>query len=197
AYAPLSNRGFRVEPLGLQRVVTSSGRVRPLRPERTRAFSDGVAYEVTRIMRQNVTSGTGTRANIAAYVAGKTGTTDDYVDAWFVGYTPCYTTAVWVGYPNDDGVKRQMRSVHGVTVAGGTFPTQIWADFMRKVIENPRYACRDQDFPLPENPVAWSPFSSPYTRAGEEASPAAEPAGTTDAETPTTASGPTSSVIWV
>ena len=74
-----------------------------------------------------MTSGTGTGAQIGVPVAGKTGTTDDYVDAWFVGYTPRYSTAVWVGYPNSEGVRRSMDSVHGITVAGGTFPASIWA----------------------------------------------------------------------
>ncbi|HWH15927.1 MAG TPA: PBP1A family penicillin-binding protein, partial [Miltoncostaeaceae bacterium] len=194
AYSPLSNGGFRVQPLGIQRIITSGGKRRSVRPQRNRVMSDGVAYEVTRILRDNVSGGTGTRANIAAYVAGKTGTTDNYVDAWFVGYTPCYTTAVWVGYPNNDGVKRSMTNVHGITVAGGTFPTAIWADFMEKVLANPRYACRNEDFPLPQEPVAWSAFSSPYTRSAGEADTAgdAEEIESTESEsTESTESAPT------
>ncbi len=117
-------------------------------------------------------------------VAGKTGTTDDYVDAWFVGYTPNYSTAVWMGYPNADGTKRSMYSVHGVTVAGGTFPASIWADFMRVVVE------RDGgsgSFPLPNNPVSWSPFSSDFTRSAGEANSESEAESTASSEsTPTT-----------
>ena len=67
-------------------------------------------------------------ANIGCPAAGKTGTTDNFNDAWFVGYTPHLATAVWVGYPD---ALREMRSVHGISVAGGTFPAEIWNKFMQ------------------------------------------------------------------
>ena len=108
AYAPLSNGGFRIAPLAIRKIVKPDGTVNAFAPERDEVFSDGVAHEVTRILEDNVTSGTGTGAQIGVPVAGKTGTTDDYVDAWFVGYTPRYSTAVWVGYPNSEGVRRSM-----------------------------------------------------------------------------------------
>ena len=183
-YAPLSNGGYRVQPLAISKVVKPDGSEDVFAPERTRVFSDGVAYEVTRILENNVTGGTGTGAQIGVPVAGKTGTTSDYVDAWFVGYTPNYSTAVWMGYPNSDGVKRSMYSVHGVTVAGGTFPASIWADFMRVVV------ARDGgsgSFPLPNNPVSWSPFSSDFTRAAGEANSTSQAKSTgSTASTPTT-----------
>ncbi|MEO2057959.1 MAG: PBP1A family penicillin-binding protein, partial [Thermoleophilia bacterium] len=133
AYAPLANGGYRVKPVAMTDLGEGIPKGDLAKPKRTRVFPDGVAYEVTRILRNNVTGGTGTAANIGGAVAGKTGTTDDYTDAWFVGYTPKYVCAVWVGYPNDDGVRRSMTSVHGITVAGGTFPARIWGDFMRTV----------------------------------------------------------------
>ncbi len=166
AYSPLSNGGFRVEPRAISRVVKSNGDVNVFAPERTRIFDDGVSYEVSRILQNNVTGGTGVGAQIGVPAAGKTGTTEDFVDAWFVGYTPAYSTAVWVGYPNSDGVKRSMYNVHGIAVAGGSFPASIWGDFMRVVVE------RDGgsgSFPLPNNPVSWSSFSSSFTRAASEA----------------------------
>src|SRR5207245_1422389 len=68
------------------------------------------------------------RAQVPEFAAGKTGTTENYGDAWFVGFTKRYTVAVWVGYPN------QLRSMKtdfaGQPVAGGTYPAQIWHDFM-------------------------------------------------------------------
>ena len=73
------------------------------------------------------TGGTGTAAQIGCDAAGKTGTTDNFNDAWFVGYTPHLAASVWVGYPN---ALVEMRSVHGISVAGGTFPAQIWQSFM-------------------------------------------------------------------
>ena len=94
------------------------------RSERTRAFSDGVAYEVTDVLKGVITSGTGTAASIGcAGQAGKTGTTDDYTDAWFVGYTPRFSTAVWVGYPD-------ARTSMGSGAFGGTYAAPIWHDYM-------------------------------------------------------------------
>ncbi|HVH00680.1 MAG TPA: PBP1A family penicillin-binding protein, partial [Miltoncostaeaceae bacterium] len=166
AYAPLSNGGFRIAPLAIRKIVKPDGTVDAFAPERDEVFSDGVAHEVTRILEDNVTGGTGTGAQIGVPVAGKTGTTDDYVDAWFVGYTPRYSTAVWVGYPNSDGVRRSMYSVHGITVAGGTFPASIWSDFMSTVVDRDGGS---PDFPLPNDPVTWSPFTSEFIRAAGEA----------------------------
>lgn len=190
AYAPLSNGGFRVEPLAITKVVKPDGSEDVFAPDRTRAFSDGVAYEVARILQNNVTGGTGVGAQIGVPVGGKTGTTDDYADAWFVGFTPNYSTAVWMGYPNNDGVRRSMYDVHGVTVAGGTFPASIWADFMRVVV------ARDGgsgSFPLPNNPVSWSPFSSDFTRSAGEANSESNAKSTGSTDTTTTEKATTAS----
>jgi len=188
AYAPLSNGGYRVQPLAITKVVRPNGSEDVFAPDRTRAFSDGVAYEVARILQNNVTGGTGVGAQIGVPVGGKTGTTDDYADAWFVGFTPNYSTAVWMGYPNDDGIRRSMYNVHGVTVAGGTFPASIWADFMRVVV------ARDGgsgSFPLPNNPVSWSPFSSDFTRAAGEVKSNSDGKSTASTNTTTTTKGTT------
>ena len=102
AYATLANGGIRNTATAISKVEFPNGDTDvPSEEERTRAFSDGVAYEVTDVLKGVITSGTGTAASIGcAGQAGKTGTTDDYTDAWFVGYTPRFSTAVWVGYPN-------------------------------------------------------------------------------------------------
>ena len=187
AYAPLSNGGMRVKPLAIYKVVKPDGSVDVFAPERKRVFEDGVSYEVTRILQSNVTGGTGTRAQIGVPVAGKTGTTDDFRDAWFVGYTPKYSTAVWVGYPNSDGTTRFLTSVHGITVAGGTFPAQIWGDFMSVVIN------RDGgsgSFPLPNDPLTWSPFSSDFTRSAAALAASSEKSAS-EASTEKTESAPT------
>src|SRR5690606_9016285 len=90
------------------------------KPKREKKFKNGVTGEVTKILKQNVTSGTGGRAQIQCTSAGKTGTTDDFKDAWYVGFTPKIATAVWVGYEPD---KISMNSqFNGGSVAGGTFP---------------------------------------------------------------------------
>jgi len=169
AYSPLSNGGMRVSPIAISKIVRPDGTVDRVAPQRKRVFQDGVAYEVTKILRANIVGGTGTAANIGVPAAGKTGTTDNYTDAWFVGYTPQFSTAVWVGYPNDNGVARSMTSVHGITVAGGTFPAEIWHDYMETAVKP--YGA--QEFKLPQHPVSWSPFSSAFTRAAQAAQAAA------------------------
>jgi penicillin-binding protein 1A len=152
-------------------------------------FQDGVSYEVTRILQNNVTGGTGGNAQIGYPVAGKTGTTDDFRDAWFVGYTPKYSTAVWVGYPNADGTTRFMTSVHGIAVAGGTFPASIWGDFMRVVVERDGGS---ESFPLPDDPMTWSPFTSDFTRSAAAQAASAKAASSAASTEETESEGTTS-----
>jgi membrane peptidoglycan carboxypeptidase len=129
AYATLASDGWRARPIAITSVRLPDGTRRDPQPEaRHRAFGPGVAATVTRVLRDNMLKGTGQAAQIGCPAAGKTGTTDDHKDAWFVGYTPRLATAVWVGYPRG---KKTMESVHGIAVAGGTFPAQIWGDYMR------------------------------------------------------------------
>ena len=128
AYATLASYGMRNEPIAITKVEFPDGKSDDLgKPRRKRVLPEWVAYEATKILEQNVTSGTGTSAQIGCDAAGKTGTTDNFNDAWFVGYTPHLSASVWVGYPN---ALVEMRSVHGISVAGGTFPAQIWGSFM-------------------------------------------------------------------
>lgn len=163
AYATLASGGIRNEPEAILKVVFPNGKVDELgKPQRKRVMSAGAAYVVTRILRQNVLSGTGTRANIGCPAAGKTGTTDNYNDAWFVGYTPKLATAVWVGYPN---ALVEMRNVHGITVAGGTFPAAIWHDYMQIARKGD---C--SDFPVPPSMPSLSPFLSSRSVTGARGS---------------------------
>lgn len=129
AYATLANEGVHVEPTIILRVQDSNGKVIwEAEPKKTQAISAGVAYVVTKILEQNVQSGTGTRAKLYGRpAAGKTGTAQNYYDAWFVGYTRQLSTAVWVGHPE---AQVEMRSVHGIRVTGGSFPAIIWRKFM-------------------------------------------------------------------
>jgi penicillin-binding protein 1A len=163
AYATLASGGIRNKPIAITEVKFPDGRKEDLgKPERTRVFSDAVAYEVTKILKQNVTSGTGTRAGTGCTgEAGKTGTTDNFNDAWFAGYTPKLATSVWVGYPD---ALREMRSVHGISVAGGTFPAQIWHGVM--TIANGIYPC--SDFPEPKSEIEWIPFYGEYAEEAQK-----------------------------
>jgi penicillin-binding protein 1A len=121
-------------------------------------MTDGEAYEVTKVLKQNVQSGTGTSANYGCPAAGKTGTTDSFTDAWFVGYQPRLSAAVWVGYPN---TRVEMRNVHGISVAGATFPAGIWHDFM-----NVAHRGYCEDFPQPTTPFVSQPFFGKYAKQG-------------------------------
>jgi penicillin-binding protein 1A len=163
AYATLAAGGIYSEPMAIKKVVLATGKVDADagwgKPKRKRVFTDGVAYEVTKILQQNVLAGTGTAANFGRPAAGKTGTADDFADAWFVGYTPTLATAVWVGYPR---AQIPMTNVHGIRVAGGTFPAQIWHDFMVVAIGSSPYA----DFQYPSQPVVWEPFHGQYAYYG-------------------------------
>jgi penicillin-binding protein 1A len=159
AYATLASGGMRNKPKAITKVVFPDGKSDDLgEPERERAFPDGVASEVTDILEQNVTGGTGVAAQIGCPAAGKTGTTDNFNDAWFVGYTPKLATSVWVGYPN---ALVEMRSVHGISVAGGTFPAAIWHDYMMVA-----HGDDCSDFPPPTEPATFSPFFGKYASTG-------------------------------
>ena len=96
--------------------------------ERKRVVPEGIAEKATQILSTVVTSGTGRAAQIGEFAAGKTGTTENYQDAWFVGFDDDLTVAVWVGYP--DSARPMETEYRGEPVAGGTFPAEIWHDFM-------------------------------------------------------------------
>jgi penicillin-binding protein 1A len=159
AYATLAAGGIRNKPIAVKRVVFADGEAENLgTPERERVLPEAVAYEVTKILKQNVQSGTGTRANIGCPAAGKTGTTDNFNDAWFVGFTPTFSAAAWVGYPN---ALTEMRSVHGISVAGGTFPAEIWHKFMQVA-----KGAKCGDFKQPSTPMKWSSFFGKFSTQG-------------------------------
>ncbi|MGZ8667704.1 MAG: transglycosylase domain-containing protein [Solirubrobacterales bacterium] len=157
AFATLASGGIHRDPVAISKVTFPGGRVeRPEQPEPRRVLPANVAYEVTRILHDNITSGTGTAAYTGCYgQAGKTGTTDNYVDAWFDGYQPNLATSVWVGYPQSNDI--EMSSVHGITVFGGTFPADIWNAFYSGIGVPCQY------FRVPVEPVSWAPFTGSYT----------------------------------
>ncbi|GAB4258496.1 MAG: PBP1A family penicillin-binding protein [Thermoleophilia bacterium] len=150
AYGTLANQGVHAEPTAILRVKDAEGKVIwEAEPKKTQAISAGVAYVVTRILEQNVQRGTGTRARLDRPAAGKTGTAQNYQDAWFCGYTPQVSTAVWVGHPE---AQIEMRNVHGIRVTGGSFPAIIWGKFMRQMMKD--YPA--EDFVRPAVPVEYN-----------------------------------------
>jgi penicillin-binding protein 1A len=178
AYATLAAGGVYSEPMAIRKVVLPSGQTDAEAgwgtAQRRRVVPDGVAYQVTRILGQNMLAGTGTRAYFGRPAAGKTGTTDDFTDAWFCGYTPTLAAAVWVGYPN---AAIEMTNVHGIAVAGGTFPAMIWNLFVSRALAYTPVA----DFALPKQEVVWRPWKGQYQLEGD----------TSTTETATTETGQT------
>jgi penicillin-binding protein 1A len=180
AYATLADGGIHHKPVAITKVVFPDGKQDRLgHNPGNRVITDGQAYEVTKILHQNVLSGTGVRANIGCPAAGKTGTTSAFNDAWFVGYTPKLTSAVWVGYPN---ALVSMTNVHGISVQGGSFPAMIWHDYMN--VAKGSYC---GDFALPTTPVHWAPFFGHYATTG--ASGPTGPAGPAKPTKPKTNGG--------
>src|SRR4051812_18700671 len=128
AYATFANGGTRLNVTAIKHVTFADHHDTRLDGEGADSlFKDGEAYEVTKVLQQNMKHGTGTAAQMGCPSAGKTGTTDTFKDAWFAGYTPRVSTVVWVGYPHHS---LPMTNVHGIKVAGATFPAQIWHDYM-------------------------------------------------------------------
>lgn len=128
AYGIFASGGYKVEPYAIERVESSRGKILYSAPRARieKVLDTDVAATMTSMLKMVVKHGTGMAANIGKPCAGKTGTTDDYKDAWFVGFTPSVVTGVWVG--NDDNSR-----MGGLT--GGTVPAIIWRDVMRKATE--------------------------------------------------------------
>lgn len=138
AYGAFANGGFRVRPYAVERVENSRGVViyENPGPKIVKVISFDTAAGMTYMLRKVVEVGTGRAANISKAVAGKTGTTDDYRDAWFVGFTPDVVAGVWLG--NDSNKK-----LPGIT--GGGLPARVFADYMR--VANQNFANSVFDYP--------------------------------------------------
>lgn len=131
AFGTLAADGKHYPHTAITRVVDSKGEtVFEASPTGEQVISHSIAYAATQILKGVITGGTATRANIGRPAAGKTGTTQDYRDAWFVGYTPQLAASVWMGYTPE----QPMRNVHGRKVFGGTFAAPIWHDFMERAL---------------------------------------------------------------
>ena len=128
AYGTFANKGVHVKPTAIVKILDRDGDVledaSTLEKEetKTRVMSEREAYEMTTMLEGIIDHGTGTAAAIGRPAAGKTGTTDDNKDAWFVGYTPDIVTAVWIG---DDTGSHSLGEIYG-----GTIPAEIWKDYM-------------------------------------------------------------------
>ncbi len=147
AYGVFANGGFKVEPYAIERVESSRGTIlyEAKKARTSKVLNINTAATMTAIMKTVITNGTGRAANIGKPAAGKTGTTDDSKDAYFIGFTPDVVTGVWVG--NDDNSQ-----MGGIT--GGTIPALIWKDVMTVATE----PYGNSDFEYPE--VILNPFKA-------------------------------------
>lgn len=145
AYAAFANKGIYNKPTAIVKIVDRNGKViYENQPEQKQAISERTATLLTDMLQDVITSGTGKAANINRPAAGKTGTTDNYQDAWFAGYTPQLATVVWMGC--DDN-----REMPGIT--GGTTPAQIWQAFMKTALANVKPTNFDGSDTSVDNPV--------------------------------------------
>ncbi|MCX6841504.1 MAG: PBP1A family penicillin-binding protein [candidate division WOR-3 bacterium] len=147
AYNTLADNGVRVKPIMITRVVDARGMVvEETRPEEQPVLRPQTAYVVANMMQSVVNEGTATVIRQLGYeglAAGKTGTTDDYADAWFIGFTPDITCGVWMGFDKKKTIFR------GAT--GGGIAAPVWADFMKAV----RPASMSSDsFAVPDNIIS-------------------------------------------
>jgi penicillin-binding protein 1A len=155
AYGTFATNGVRHPPVAVTKITNGGGKV--LYRDATkgeRVLNATTAYLVTSALQGVIASGTGTGANIGRTAAGKTGTAQEWRDAWFVGYTPSLVASVWVGYPEgsiemkdycatgDPAVCRPTRT----TVSGGSWPASIWRLFMLDALAG----VPDEDFEVPE-----------------------------------------------
>jgi penicillin-binding protein 1A len=160
AFVTLNTGGWRIRPIAITKVVKPDGTVdRSLgKLHRIKEFSDGETFEAIKAMQANMQRGTGTAAQIGCPAAGKTGTTEKFVDAWFAGLTPALNTTVWVGYPK---ANVSMTNVPGYgEMFGGKAPALIWHDFMSTAV-----AGNCMPFPTPAEPFISQPFRGRYTVA--------------------------------
>ncbi len=212
AYLVFANRGVAAPARVVDKVIDAEGKVlEEPSQSKQRVLEENEADQINFALQAVITRGTGKAAAIGRPAAGKTGTTEDYGDAWFVGYTPQqYSTAVWMGYP--EGRQHKMTNVHGRAVAGGSFPATIWSRYMKRAVEGKKATsfvtpkltgriigkttdpCEDPaSSPISEldSPACPSPTPSP------SAPPSPAPAGPTPSATrrpsPSPSSGPSPS----
>ena len=130
AYSVFANRGFLVEPVFILKIIDRDGKVlEEAFSERRKVIEKDTAFIMTSLMESVVQHGTGQRVKaLGRPSAGKTGTTNDMYDAWYIGYTPEYVTGIWVGFDTEAPL--------GKTETGGVAASPIWLEFMKQILAN-------------------------------------------------------------
>jgi penicillin-binding protein 1A len=187
-YSTLAAGGVYSKPMAITKVVLPNGKtdtdVGWGQPQRERVIPDWVASTVTQVLEQNMLYGTGTGAHMSGHTdAGKTGTTDNYADAWFSGYTPRLEATVWIGYPSGE---IPMLDVHGIAVSGPTFPASIWHLYMETAVGRRP----DVPFPPPLTEPVWAQWHGQYQYSGSYGTTSTDTTtGTTSTQTAPTSTG--------
>ena len=207
AYATFAARGVYAKPYSIAAIKDRSGKViYQAKPQTRPAFEPEEVGVLNNPLQRVVTEGTAKAAAIGRPVAGKTGTTQDNVDAWFVGYTPQLATGVWIGFEDNDPKTplQPMSNVRGRAVTGGSFPAQIFSDVMKKAHEGvkvePLFTANPDDLDLEQATTTTLPgetttaptttTTSTSTVPGEATTTTAAPGATTTAPTVTTTRPP-------
>ncbi|CAN5896035.1 penicillin-binding protein 1A [soil metagenome] len=193
AYTTFAQRGNRPDPISVVKITEPNGNLLvEATPKVEPAIERNVADTVNFVLEQNVRYGTGTGAKIGRPAAGKTGTTQNYANAWFAGYTPNLTAVVWMGYaPGEDGSIKEMTDVRGTEVTGGSLPAAIWRRFMTAALKgapSPSFKKPKLEGVVtnygggePTAKLAEAP-ESPEPKPTAPVEPAAEPPGEGDAQ---------------
>jgi len=157
AYGTLATGGEHFPPITITKVTDRNNEVIfKAKPHGTQVLKPEVARAVTDVLKGVISGGTATRANIGRPAAGKTGTSQNYRDVWFVGYTPQLVTSVWVGHMTERPIY-----VNGVHAFGGTVAAPIWASFMKRALAKEKRL----DFPRADKPrYNPSKFSIPVSK---------------------------------
>ncbi|HJQ74036.1 MAG TPA: transglycosylase domain-containing protein [Gaiellaceae bacterium] len=157
-YATLAAGGIYSRPVAIRKVAFPQGKVDTSwgQVQQQRVVPDWVAATVTHVLEEDMLHGTAVGAHDPGRVdAGKTGTTDDYADAWFCGYTPSLEATVWIGYPQ---AEIPMLDVHGAAVSGPTLPATAWRLFMERALAG----SPSLSFPAPLSPAEFAPWNRAY-----------------------------------
>ena len=162
AYGTIANRGIKVDPITILRIEDKNGNVlEENKTKRSLVISEEAAFLMTSMLKDVVSGGTGSAANIGRPAAGKTGTTSDWKDAWFCGFTPNTVGIVWMGFDHD-------KTMQQWKITGGSYPALMWRRMMQEVTSGEA----PTDFPIPANMMS----AQICNKTGELPSPAC-PAG--------------------
>jgi membrane peptidoglycan carboxypeptidase len=194
AYSTLAANGVRHDPQFVTQIssIDTGKTIKSYSSKGHRVLSDGVAYEADKVLEGPICCGTASATaqfSDGRIEAGKTGTTNDYKDAWFCGFTPNLTACVWMGYPRGEIT---LTDLNGHTPYGGDIPATIWRQFMEQAFAlEPKQFPPIYSWPLPKHPVQWVPFHSQFPTfiPCGSVTPTTEKSGATSGGTTATTTG--------